>query len=35
MQGKEKLIKEIVRLLREAETGVLEMIYYILVRKEC
>lgn len=30
---KEKLIKAIIRLLRDAEPGMLEMIYYMLLRR--
>lgn len=31
MKGREKLIKEILRLLRRAAPEVLELVYYILV----
>ena len=33
MRGKDNLIKEIIRLLRDAEPGMLEMIYYMLIRR--
>lgn len=33
MKNKEKLMKEILRLLREAGPEVLELVYYILLRR--
>lgn len=33
MKNKEKLMKEILRLLREAAPEVLELVYYILLRR--
>lgn len=33
MNNRDSLIKEIIRLLRDADPGILEMIYYMLLRR--